>query len=252
MDNLLPENEFVEIEGRQYINPQTGLDESTQFIENLRAAQGQQNQQIAQDTYNLGTDIQSVQGGLGTNTPANMGYFTSRLQTPHTNSAVANLRAAAQAQALNEVLANEQAIWKKRYQDAYKSAQRRAYNRSYGGSRGGGSITGGNTGGDNTSTWGGEIEDIVSDDTGGYTAVGKLSLDANDIAAGGKYVVDPGNGNIVRIDDTLSVNDPNYQTIYRRQADGSYAAPASRRNALSTQSRLQNNAPLAGALRSNL
>lgn len=254
MDNLLPENEFVEVEGRQYINPQTGLDESTQFIENLRATQGQQNQQIAQDTYNLGTDIQSVQGGLGTNTPANMGYFTSRLQTPQTNSAVANLRAAAQAQALNEVLANEQAIWKKKYQDAYKSAQRRAYNRSYGGGRrGGGSGTiSGNTGGDNTSTWGGEIEDIVSDGTGGYTAVGTLSLDANDMAAGGKYVVDPGNGNIVRIDDTLSVNDPNYQTIYSQQADGSYAAPASRRNALSTQSRLPNNAPLAGSLRSNL
>lgn len=125
MDNIIPENEFVEVEGRQYINPQTGLDESTQFIENLRAAQGQQNQQIAQDTYNLGTDIQSVQGGLGTNTPANMGYFTSRLQTPQTNSAVANLRAAAQAQALNEVLANEQAIWKKRYQDAYRNYQKR-------------------------------------------------------------------------------------------------------------------------------
>ena len=125
MDSILPENEFVEIEGRQYLNPQTGIDESNAFIENLRATQGQQNQQIAQDTYNLGTDIQSVQGGLGTNTPANMGYFTSRLQTPQTNSAVANLRAAAQAQALNEVLANEQAIWKKRYQDAYKNYQKR-------------------------------------------------------------------------------------------------------------------------------
>lgn len=156
MDNLLPENEFVEIDGRQYINPQTGLDESTQFIENLRATQGQQNQQIAQDTYNLGTDIQSVQGGLGTNTPANMGYFTSRLQTPQTNSVVANLRATAQAQALNEVLANEQAIWKKRYQDAYRSAQRRAYNRSYSG--GGGGTTGGNTNDGNTSTWDGEVE----------------------------------------------------------------------------------------------
>lgn len=143
MDNLLPENEFVEIEGRQYINPQTGLDESTQFIENLRASQGQQNQQIAQDTYNLGTDIQSVQGGLGTNTPANMGYFTSRLQTPQTNSAVANLRVAAQAQALNEVLANEQAIWKKRYQDAYRNYQKRQNARSSGG--GGGNL-GGNPG----------------------------------------------------------------------------------------------------------
>lgn len=153
MDNVLPTNEFVEIEGRQYLNPQTGLDESNAFIENLRATQGQQNQQIASDTYNLGTDIQSVQGGLGTNTPANMGYFTSRYQTPQTNSAVANLRAAAQATALNEVLSNEQAIWKKRYNDAYKAAQRRASARSRSGG-GGGGASGGNTGDDgNTSTW---------------------------------------------------------------------------------------------------
>ena len=174
MDNILPENEFVEIEGRQYLNPQTGLDESNAFIENLRAAQGQQNQQIASDTYNLGTDIQSVQGGLGTNTPANTGYFTSRYQIPQTNSAVANLRAAAQAQALNEVLANEQAIWKKRYQDAYRSAQRRAHNRSYGG-RGGGNIaadpsnnlpiTGGVDEVDTTST----VVSVVPGTPGGYT-----------------------------------------------------------------------------------
>lgn len=156
MDNILPDNEFVEIEGRQYLNPQTGLDESNAFIENLRATQGQQNQQIASDTYNLGTDIQSVQGGLGTNTPANMGYFTSRLQTPQTNPAVANLRAAAQAQALNEVLANEQAIWKKRYQDAYRDYQRKAYNRSRSGGGSGGGGTGSNNN-DNTSTWGGEV-----------------------------------------------------------------------------------------------
>lgn len=155
MEPITPTNEFVEIEGRQYLNPQTGLDESNAFIENLRATQGQQNQQIASDTYNLGTDIQSVQGGLGTNTPANMGYFTSRYQTPQTNSAVANLRAAAQAEALNEVLSNEQAIWKKRYQDAYKAAQRRANARN----RGGGGTSGGTTGDDgNTSTWGGEVE----------------------------------------------------------------------------------------------
>lgn len=129
MDNILPENEIVEIEGRQYLNPQTGLDESNAFIENLRASQGQQNQEIFTDTQRLGTDISSDLGGL---TGANS-YFTSRYQTPQTASAVANLRATAQAQALNEVLANEQAIWKKRYQDAYRAAQRRAYNRSYGG-----------------------------------------------------------------------------------------------------------------------
>jgi hypothetical protein len=70
----------------------------------------------------LGTDVPSVIGGL---TGGNS-YFTSRYQTPQTNAAVSNLRAAAQAQALNEVLANEQAIWKKRYQDAYRAAQRRS------------------------------------------------------------------------------------------------------------------------------
>lgn len=121
MDNILPENEFVEIEGRQYLNPQTGLDESNAFIENLRATQGQQNQEIAQQTQRLGTDIPTNLGGL---TGAES-YFTSRYQTPQTNAAVANLRATAQAAALNEVLANEQAIWKKRYQDAYRNYQKR-------------------------------------------------------------------------------------------------------------------------------
>lgn len=130
MESYLPENEYKEFEGRVYANPQVSLDQSNAFIDNLRATQAQQNQQIASDTYNLGTDIQSVQGGLGTNTPANMGYFTSRYQTPQTNSVVENLRATAQAQALNEVLENEQAIWKKRYQDAYRAYQKRQYDAS--------------------------------------------------------------------------------------------------------------------------
>lgn len=121
MDNLLPTNEYKEIEGRQYLNPQVQLDESNTFIDNLRASQGQQNQEIFTDTQRLGTDISSDLGGL---TGANS-YFTSRYQTPQTASAIANLRATAQAQALNEVLANEQAIWKKRYQDAYRNYQKR-------------------------------------------------------------------------------------------------------------------------------
>lgn len=125
MDNILPDNEYQEIEGRAYINPQVSLDESNAFIDNLRSAQGQQNQEIFSDTQMLGTDVPSVMGGLtGSNS-----YFTSRYQTPQTNSVVANLRAAAQASALNEVLANEQAIWKKRYQDAYRAAQRRSSGR---------------------------------------------------------------------------------------------------------------------------
>ena len=140
MDNILPDNEYQEIEGRAYINPQVSLDESNAFIDNLRSVQGQQNQEIFSDTQMLGTDVPSVMGGL---TGGNS-YFTSRYQTPQTNSAVANLRAAAQAQALNDVLSNEQAIWKKRYQDAYKNYQKRQNARSYGG--GGGGNLGGNPG----------------------------------------------------------------------------------------------------------
>lgn len=126
MDNILPDNEYQEIEGRAYINPQVSLDESNAFIDNLRSVQGQQNQEIFSDTQMLGTDVPSVMGGL---TGGNS-YFTSRYQTPQTNAAVANLRAAAQAQALNEVLANEQAIWKKRYQDAYRAYQKRQYDKA--------------------------------------------------------------------------------------------------------------------------
>lgn len=148
MESILPTNEYTEVEGRAYSNPQIGLDESTSFIDNLRATQGQQNQEIAEQIYHLGTAVPSVQGGLGTNTPANMNYFTSRYQTPQTNAAVSNLRAAAQAQALNEVLANEQAIWKKRYQDAYRNYQKRQYDRSkYGGGNGGGGGNGTTEGG---------------------------------------------------------------------------------------------------------
>lgn len=151
MESILPTNEYTEVEGRVYANPQVGIDESNTFIDNLRATQGQQNQEIFTDTQMLGTDVPSDIGGL---TGANS-YFTSRYQTPMTNAAIGSLRATAQAAALNQVLANEQAIWKKRYQDAYRNYQKRQYNRS----RRGGS--GGNSGGNNnsnTSTWGGEVD----------------------------------------------------------------------------------------------
>ena len=127
---ILNDNEFVEVEGRSYVNPQTALDESNAFIENLRNTQQSNNQQIQTDTYNLGTEVPSNLGGLTSPTgDAGLSYFTSRYQTPQTNAAVENLRAVAQASALNQALENEQAIWKKKYQDAYRAAQRRAANR---------------------------------------------------------------------------------------------------------------------------
>lgn len=141
MESIIPTNEYAEVEGRVYANPQIGIDETNTFIDNLRSTQGQQNQEIAQQTRNLGTDIPTNLGGLtGADT-----YFTSRYQVPQTLSNVANLRATAQAAALNDVLANEQAIWKKRYQDAYKAYQKRNYDRSKAALTGGGGNGGGGT-----------------------------------------------------------------------------------------------------------
>lgn len=155
MDNIIPTNEYTEVESRLYANPQIGLDETNTFIDNLRATQGQQNQEITQQTQNLGTNIPTNLGGL---TGAE-GYFTSRYSTPQTNATVANLRAAAQAKALNEVLANEQAIWKKKYQDTYRDYQKRQYdkaNRVYSGGSGGNN--------NNQSGWGGEIDLTPTDE----------------------------------------------------------------------------------------
>lgn len=110
------------VDDRRYIKPQVALDESNAFIENLRNTQGQRTQEIAQDTYNLGTAVPSNLGGLG----GSGSYFTSRYQTPQTNEVVANLRATAQAQALNDAMNNALAQAKQRYNNAYKAAQRRA------------------------------------------------------------------------------------------------------------------------------
>ena len=109
------------VDDRRYINPQVALDESNAFIENLRKTQGQRTAEIAQDTYNLGTAVPSNLGGLG----GSGSYFTSRYQTPQTNEIVANLKATAQAQALNDAMNNALAQAKQRYNNAYKSYQRR-------------------------------------------------------------------------------------------------------------------------------
>lgn len=107
---------------RRYINPQVSLNEQNAFIDNLRNTQGQNTAQIRQDTYNLGTAVPSNLGGL----TGGSSYFRSRYQTPQTNSMVADLRAAAQSQALSTLLANEIGKAQKRYRDAYRAAQKRA------------------------------------------------------------------------------------------------------------------------------
>lgn len=110
------------VDDRRYVNPQVSLDEQNTFIDNLRSAQGVRTAEIAQDTYNLGTAVPSNLGGLS----GAGSYFTSRYQTPQTNELIANLRTAAQAQALSEAMNNELAQAKQRYSNAYKAAQKRS------------------------------------------------------------------------------------------------------------------------------
>ena len=132
--NLLPENEYTEVENRRYINPTLVPTETEDFITKFRDTQKGNNQEIISQTQALGTDVPSNIGGL---TGAGS-YFTSRYQTPQTNTVTQNLRTAAQQTALNEALQNEQAMWKKRYQDAYNSYQKRQNNKTNSG--GGGTL----------------------------------------------------------------------------------------------------------------
>lgn len=123
--NFLPDNEVTEVEGRKYLNPNLVVDETNTFIDRLRNTQQANMQQTATQTQRLGTDVPSNLGGL---TGAGS-YWSSRYVTPQTSSAVSNLRAAAQAQALNQALANEQERWKQKYQDAYRAYQKSAYDK---------------------------------------------------------------------------------------------------------------------------
>lgn len=103
---------------RWYVNPQVSLDEQNAFINNIRNLQAKDNMQIEQQTRGLGTQVPSQLGGLvGAGS-----YFKSRYQTPQTNQAIADLKEAAQKQALSQVLSNEVAKAKKKYQDAYRAA----------------------------------------------------------------------------------------------------------------------------------
>lgn len=188
---ILDENEFIEAEGRSYLNPQIALDESNAFIDNLRSTQQSDNQKIQTDTYNLGTEIPSNLGGL----TGGEGYFTSRYQTPQTVSAVANLRAAAQAAALNQALANEQEVWKKRYNDAYRKYQKSSYDKSSGGTGGTGGAGGDSENGDSekkTVKSQYEYNSAIKSIEGKYTFVDNAgNLHVVDMETGEEIIVEP-------------------------------------------------------------
>lgn len=103
-----------EYDGRRYVDPNVLLAGQNAFIDNYRNLQAQNNAQIAQQTRALGTQVPSNLGGL----TGGGSYFKSRYQTPQTNQAIAELRTAAQAQALQQALQNELEKAKKRYRDS--------------------------------------------------------------------------------------------------------------------------------------
>ena len=107
-----------EYDGRRYVDPNVLLADQNAFIDNYRNLQAQNNAQIAQQTRALGTQVPSQLGGL----TGGGSYFKSRYQTPQTNQAVAELRTAAQAQALQQALQNELEKAKKKYKDAQNKA----------------------------------------------------------------------------------------------------------------------------------
>ena len=108
-------NDFsYEYDGRRYVDPNVLLADQNAFIDNYRNLQAQNNAQIAQQTRALGTQVPSQLGGL----TGGGSYFKSRYQTPQTNQAIAELRTAAQAQALQQALQNELEKAKKKYKDS--------------------------------------------------------------------------------------------------------------------------------------
>lgn len=124
MYNKAMNEETFTLENREYLNPQTGLDEATTFIDKFRDIQTQGNQQINQDTYNLGTQTTPNLGGL-TGTER---LWQARYQTPQVNQTVASLKQQAQQTALNTALGNLQTMWQNRYKQAQRALENAQHN----------------------------------------------------------------------------------------------------------------------------
>lgn len=184
---MLPENETVTFEDRVFVNPETSMNEQLSFVDNLRAVQQANNQEINADLENLGTypASQSNLGGL----LGGSGYFTSRYQTPQTVALVSDLSATARAAALNQALQNEQAKWRQRYSRARSANYRR--NAAGGGSGGGG---GSDDQKKNSSSWSGEYEDIYTDGTGYVPKLNSMGRGTTVVYNGSKWVDSKGGG----------------------------------------------------------
>lgn len=108
------------------VSPTASRDATAAFIDTYRQLQGENTAQIGEAAHALGSDLTAQYGGL--HGPSD--YIRSRYQTPQTESRIAGLRTAAQLNALNQLMQNEQNKWKNRYNQAYRNYQKRNYNAS--------------------------------------------------------------------------------------------------------------------------
>lgn len=116
-DNYLSVNE----QGLAEISPTASRDAQLAFIDTFRQTQGENTQQIADTMHELGSDLEAPYGGL--HGPSE--YMKSRYQTPQTESRLAGLRTTAQLTALNQLMQNDLAKWKDKYNQEYKKYQKR-------------------------------------------------------------------------------------------------------------------------------
>ncbi len=163
-DNYLSVNE----QGLAEISPTASRDAQLAFIDTFRQTQGENTQQIADTMHELGSDLEAPYGGL--HGPSE--YMKSRYQTPQTESRLAGLRTAAQLTALNQLMQNDLAKWKDKYNQEYKKYQKRQRAKAN-------SLLGNGTGSNSPVTGG--VDEEVSDTSVDYStsATNVPSLNVN-------------------------------------------------------------------------
>lgn len=182
-DNYLSIND----QGLAEVSPTASRDQQMAFIDNFRQAQGQNNQQIADSIHALGSDLEAPYGGL--HGPSD--YIKSRYQTPQTESRMAGLRTTAQLAALNQLMQNDLAKWKNKYNQEsrnYNKRQRAKQNASSSGGGTGGTGEGGSNLNINTETGVPETIDVnTNPNTSGNNIIQTGKNTYKDLETGEEY-----------------------------------------------------------------
>lgn len=191
---------------RTYVNPEISQAEQLQFIDTLRDIQAQNNAQINQQTYALGTQVPSNLGGL----TGSEGVWQARYQTPQMNATVANLQNTARQTALNTALSNQQTMWKNRYDQAKRALERAQHNYS--------TTSGGGGDGD-------KDPDNLDKQNTSTSAAGTVTGHAGETVVASPYTGDDGNpifyvynsnGELVRIDGKIEKDGKLYNSLKKK------------------------------------